>query len=188
MNEDRAWELLENQRVIVLDDWISHETFEMIAYAALRFPDDEITIWCSSNGGDGRSGDAIAELIGLHGKFVGVLIGSSMSAAVSVFAACQTRYIANSAVIGLHTTASQDDGRLDAPALRTGIMELEHADLMQAELLQKASSRNAEKWLEIIQSAPHRPCRILTAQEVIEVGLAQPLSDYKMPKKFEASE
>lgn len=179
---DKEQELLENRRLIVLHETIEHETYELFAYAALRFPSDQITVWCKSNGGDCRSAEAIAGLIKMHGDFCAVLIGPVMSAAVTIFAACQTRYIAPTGTIGLHTSSIGGEDRGDTISMRHAMEELDHTDNFQAQCLAEASNKPASEWLALIQSAAHRPCKIITADRLLVYELGKPMADYKLPE------
>ncbi|QPC82105.1 ATP-dependent Clp protease proteolytic subunit [Phototrophicus methaneseepsis] len=178
MNDDEK-KLLDEKKLIILHDDISHETYELIAYAVVNYPGEEITLWCRSDGGCSRSGQAIAELIKMHGHFVGVMVGDCFSIAVTIFAACQTRYIAQTASIGLHTISFRGDGvRFDALALKHSMEEMGEADRIQAHWLSAASEWAPGTWLKIIESAAHSTCKMMKAEELTEIGFAKPMEDY----------
>lgn len=173
-------QLIDERGLIVLPDTIEPELFELFVYAMHIRESKPITVYCRSDGGDARTGEAVAELIRLHGDVTGIIHGACLSAAVTIFAACQRRFACEFAWLGLHTGAFGSDGyRMDEPELDALKKEIAKSDRMQAKLLQRASNASFDLWLGKIQSANHRAVIMVESDDLFLYELAKPIKEWQ---------
>lgn len=131
-------DISDTSKHIVFPQSIDHETYTLIANAVLTERADDITLHMFCDGGESDSARAIAELIRFHGNVTAIMWGGCMSSAITVFAACQHRYLAKEAHIGLHMVGiNYGDRRMVSTELDQISRQLTRSDRAQAELLER---------------------------------------------------
>jgi len=127
------------------------------------------TIFFDTGGGSAYVGLAIAALIRLRGlRATAVVVSECSSAAIVAFAACERRFITPHATMLFHPIrwSSEEEVRLEEAAewaRHFGVLEKD-LDQLIAKLLNFPEDKLAA-WT--------RPGRFISAQEIVDAGLAQ---------------
>lgn len=163
--------------IIVLPEEIEHSTYEYVLEALLERAGQLVWMYCKGDGGDSRSALAIADLIGLHSNVVGLLVGEANSSHVTVWAACQTRYVSPNGGIGVHKVAwSSFDGRADSHNMRLVADQFDSTEAKTARILEAASDKGWDWWLKLIQQTGSSGLRQFDAEAIIRMGMALPIA------------
>lgn len=172
--------------VIVLPECIEHEHYEtvlgLLMLAETEWADKPIRLFCAGSGGSAHVGIALADLVQSNPQVVGVLAGIAESSHVTVFAACQRRYVYPLAQIGIHRISYHGlDSRQDAQSFAHRIKNLDKLEFEVAGVLADAcagDTLNRLWWLETIQEIGSGACDYFDAQWMIFAGMADPIADY----------
>ncbi len=180
MMDDAQRKLLEDHKTIILPEDIDHDSYALIAEAAILYPDDEIDLYCRGDGGCSRSALEIANVIKQHGHFVGLLTGEAYSTHVSIWAACQSRYCYEFSTINVHkvTVSFSDDDTLTSWQLRIIADGLDQTELAVSKILADASNIGVRFWRDAqeIGDAQYK-FKTFDCDEIIGMGMALPIAD-----------
>lgn len=180
MNETQIF-LLEHSRLYILPEILSHEAYQDLLEAMVRNGNMPMVIYCRGDGGSSRTGRAMVDLIQHHGSVVGMLAGEANSSHGIVWASCKYRYVFPYGELGVHMVAFDSiQTRVDAQVLRQLSGDYDQSDRYNAEILAGASNQSPEWWYELQRTTGSAGIRMFPAREIIQMGMAKPISEYKL--------
>jgi ATP-dependent protease ClpP protease subunit len=174
--------LLNEQRIMWLAEDIDEPVMERIAAQLwyLRKKDETLPIrmYFRCDGGDSRTGLAIANIVKDIGRVCGVLVGDTGSSAATIWAACEHRWVYANARLGIHPVTWQENySKYDASKLRNLQGEFTKIDERQCEIYAAASHKSFEWWWERYNQTGD--VKWLDARELICIGMAEKAEDWK---------
>lgn len=186
MNETQ--ERLLKAGVMALGSEIDHETYRYVLEALLLHP-GPVQLYCAGDGGDSGCALAIVDLIGQHGQVTGMLPGHAMSNHVTVWAACQNRYVFPMGRIGVHKVAWESvNGRTDGQSLTRWAKAFDDIERDIATVLAGASDQDVQWWLQRMQHAGSGGIVEFDAKTLIALGMARPIREHVYPRVGELPE
>lgn len=131
-------------------------------------------IYFRSNGGDSRTGIAIANMIARHGSGMvqGWLVGDSASTAATIWASCPKRFVMPNSRLGIHPVTWQEpEAKYDAATLSRLREEFDEMDRTQCKIYAAASNKDFYWWWELY----NRPGDVkwLNAAQLVEMEMAE---------------
>lgn len=127
-----------------------------------------------SNGGDSRTGIAIANMIARHGDGMvqGWLVGDSGSTAATIWASCPHRYVMPNSRFGIHpVTWQESESKYDASTLRLLNKEFEEIDRIQCQIYAAASNRDFDWWWKIYNEPGD--VKWFSAEQLVDLEMAE---------------
>jgi len=177
--DDAQRKLLEDHKTIILPDHIDNDVYQMIAEAAILFPDDEIVLYCRGDGGDARDAFAIDADNRHHGALVGLLQREAHSSHVTSWAGCAVRYVYPHSAIGVHRIGSQDmRGTLTADVMEFMKKDYEDTENAVSKILAGISDKDVDFWnrQQRLGNVTYKTI-IFYAVDLIKMGMALPIAD-----------
>lgn len=182
--DDEARKLLVKHGVLVLPEYITHDTYALVLEALLECEGQEMNLYCRGDGGSSRAALAIVDLVQQHGRVNGILPSEANSSHAIIFAGCPQRYVYPRASIGLHKVAFESGStRVDSQYAQLIAQEYEAVEHLNADILAAASNKPARYWYDIIQSAGSAAVIQFDAAKLIEFHMAQPIAALSVPPK-----
>lgn len=180
--EETTRKLLDDHSTFILPVEIDHDVYVLLLETVLYLNGKSLTIYCRGDGGSSRAAKAMVDLITAHGDVTGKLPGEANSSHGIVWAACQHRYVYPYARLGVHQVAFDSlSTRVDTTALSSIAADYAATDRANAEILAAASNQTAAWWNAVIKEAGSGGIKHFHATELIEMGMAKPVSEYRLP-------
>ena len=167
---------MDEQRVVILPEEIDHSAYKMVLEAALKWPGQEIDLYCRGDGGFIRDAFAIIDVIRQHGNFTGLLTGMAFSSHADIWVACNKRYVYPLGAIGLHQVKiATSEQYKDALYLNKKVQEGRRLDKMIASLFAGASKKSFDDWVGRLCYTGDN-VEWIYEKEIIELEMAEPIS------------
>lgn len=174
--------LLNSQRIIWLAEEVEPEVLTRISsqllYLRAKDADAPIHLYVRSDGGDSRTGLALANVIQRDGNVTGWMVGDAASAAATIWASCAKRLVFANARLGIHPVQWQEQyAQFDAAKARSWYDQLIRSDERQCEIYAAASTKNFEWWWERYNQSGDM--KWIDARELICIGMAEKAEEVK---------
>lgn len=172
---------IDNHRHIILSSRIDNDTYQQIlrglSHASRNYPESRIRIYINGYGGSVESTRAIVDIIQEYEKVDGILTGEAYSAHSIIWAACPSRWIYPSAVLGVHPVWGLAIGT--GKDLEKESKHMEQIMQWMAGIYAAASNKTSDWWYKKMYKAGDSLI-YLYANNLLTMKMGKPKSELKI--------
>lgn len=153
-------------RLVYLDEEISHATFLKIFKAVTLFKDAEpFSVIINSDGGSYYDSMAIADLISATENAHTVGVGRVLSAALLILAAGKQRFVSKSCWLMYHNSSYGQEG--SHMEIKASVEQAEREEIQSAEFMASRTKKSRKFWKQISDTKDY----YFSSKEALKLGV-----------------
>lgn len=156
-----------NDSIAILPQELEGESLRAFIPFVLKQLDNPLYIFVDGDGGTCSEAQALVDLFQWHGNVTGILLGSAMSAHVTVWAGCTTRIAFPGSYIGIHKVGSYGEMSMDSHVARYTLEDYERIERQICDLFGSISNHTSKWWYREMQKTGRNSFKTITAKELI---------------------